>query len=141
MNFFSRNEFAFCNGGKTVNYIRARNLREKFEAIYSLRLLTAVALAIMKKDERSPQDETAHILVDFLEVAVTSIVFLKGVYPSGAFERRRYMNMVAHKARHPELRDYIHFSVHSLLPFIAKVINFFPSNIFTLFLCVAIMMN
>lgn len=74
----------------------------------------------MKKDERSPQDETARILVDFLEVAVTSIVFLKGVYPSGAFERRRYMNLVVHKARHPELRDYIHFSVHGLLPFILK---------------------
>ena len=27
--------------------------------------------------------ETARILVEFLEVAITSIVFLKGVYPSG----------------------------------------------------------
>ena len=27
--------------------------------------------------------ETAWILVEFLEVAITSIVFLKGVYPSG----------------------------------------------------------
>jgi hypothetical protein len=29
--------------------------------------------------------ETARILVEFLEVAITSIVFLKGVYPSGQF--------------------------------------------------------
>lgn len=27
--------------------------------------------------------ETAQILVEFLEVAITSVVFLKGVYPSG----------------------------------------------------------
>ena len=27
--------------------------------------------------------ETARILVEFLEVVITSIVFLKGVYPSG----------------------------------------------------------
>lgn len=28
--------------------------------------------------------EIAQILVEFLEVAITSIVFLKGIYPSGA---------------------------------------------------------
>lgn len=27
--------------------------------------------------------ETVQILVEFLEVAITSIVFLKGIYPSG----------------------------------------------------------
>ena len=29
--------------------------------------------------------ETARILVEFLEVAISSIVFLKGVYPAGQF--------------------------------------------------------
>ncbi|CAK9174975.1 unnamed protein product [Ilex paraguariensis] len=62
----------------------------------------------------------ARILVEFLEVAITSIVFLKGVYPPGAFERRRYMNVVVHKARHPQLREYIHFAVSGLLPFVQK---------------------
>lgn len=38
----------------------------------------------------------------------------------GAFERRRYMNVVVHRARHPQLRDYIHSSVNGLLPFIQK---------------------
>nr|GME16775.1 DNA polymerase zeta processivity subunit [Ipomoea batatas] len=64
--------------------------------------------------------QTARILVEFLEVAITSVIFLKGVYPNGAFERRRYMNLVVHKARHPELRDYIHSTVTGLLPFIQK---------------------
>ncbi|KAK4594928.1 hypothetical protein RGQ29_018600 [Quercus rubra] len=72
------------------------------------------------KDNQSPQGETARILVEFLEVAITSIVFLKGVYPSGAFERRRYMNLVVQRARHPQLRDYIHSAVFGLLPFIQK---------------------
>ncbi|KAI8011428.1 DNA polymerase zeta processivity subunit [Camellia lanceoleosa] len=69
---------------------------------------------------QSPQLEMARILVEFLEVAITSVVFLKGVYPPGAFERRRYMNVVVQKARHPQLREYIHSSVTGLLPFIQK---------------------
>ncbi|KAL2456368.1 DNA polymerase zeta processivity subunit [Abeliophyllum distichum] len=73
-----------------------------------------------RKDNQTPQGESARILVEFLEVAITSIVFLKGIYPSGAFERRRYMNLVVHKARHPELNEYIHSAVNGLLPFIQK---------------------
>ncbi|BBH01498.1 DNA-binding HORMA family protein, partial [Prunus dulcis] len=38
----------------------------------------------------------------------------------GAFERRKYMNLVVHSARHPELRDYIHSAVSGLHPFIQK---------------------
>ncbi|KAI6688887.1 hypothetical protein NL676_025715 [Syzygium grande] len=72
------------------------------------------------KDNQSPQGETARILVEFLEVAITSIVYLKGLYPSGAFERRRYLNLVVHRARHPQLRNYIHMSVSGLQPFIEK---------------------
>ncbi|KAJ0103269.1 hypothetical protein Patl1_05134 [Pistacia atlantica] len=73
-----------------------------------------------RSEAQSPQGETARILVEFLEVAVTSIVFLKEVYPAGAFERRRYMNVVVQRARHPELREYIHSAVNGLLPFIQK---------------------
>ncbi|CAA7404953.1 unnamed protein product [Spirodela intermedia] len=68
----------------------------------------------------SPQEESARVLVEFMEVAVTSIVFLKGVYPRGAFQRRRYMNMVVHWACHPQLSGYIHSAVSGLLPFIQK---------------------
>ncbi|KAJ0046541.1 hypothetical protein Pint_05016 [Pistacia integerrima] len=73
-----------------------------------------------RSEAQSPEGETARILVEFLEVAVTSIVFLKEVYPAGAFERRRYMNVVVQRARHPELREYIHSAVNGLLPFIQK---------------------
>ncbi|KAL6492997.1 DNA polymerase zeta processivity subunit [Orobanche gracilis] len=65
--------------------------------------------------------EIARILVEFLEVAITSVVFLKGVYLNGAFERRRrHMNVVVHKARHPQLNEYIHSAVNGLLPFVEK---------------------
>ncbi|XP_044473022.1 DNA polymerase zeta processivity subunit [Mangifera indica] len=73
-----------------------------------------------RSEAQSPQVETARILVEFLEVAVTSIVFLKGLYPAGAFERKRYMNVVVQRARHPGLRQYIHSAVNGLLPFIQK---------------------
>ncbi|KAI8557361.1 hypothetical protein RHMOL_Rhmol04G0004900 [Rhododendron molle] len=73
-----------------------------------------------RRDNQSPQAQTARILVEFLEAAITSIVFLKGVYPSGAFERRRYMNVVVQKARYPQLREYINSSITGLLPFIEK---------------------
>ncbi|KAK9156319.1 hypothetical protein Sjap_003799 [Stephania japonica] len=38
----------------------------------------------------------------------------------GTFERRRYMNVVVHKARHPQLKEYIHSTVTALQPFIQK---------------------
>ncbi|KAI4963110.1 hypothetical protein ZWY2020_019696 [Hordeum vulgare] len=59
--------------------------------------------------------QIAQVIVEFLEVAVSCIVFLKG-----AFERRRYMNIVVQKAVHPQLADYIHSVTTGLLPFIQK---------------------
>ncbi|KAL9226067.1 hypothetical protein vseg_001919 [Gypsophila vaccaria] len=72
------------------------------------------------RDNLSPQGQSTQVLVDFLEVAITSILFHKGVYPPGAFERRKYMNLVVHKAIHPELKDYLHSTVNGLFPFIEK---------------------
>ncbi|KAL0300988.1 UNVERIFIED_CONTAM: DNA polymerase zeta processivity subunit [Sesamum radiatum] len=40
-----------------------------------------------RKDLRTPQGEIARILVEFLEVAITSVVFLKGIYPNGLVDR------------------------------------------------------
>nr|XP_043636092.1 DNA polymerase zeta processivity subunit [Erigeron canadensis]XP_043636093.1 DNA polymerase zeta processivity subunit [Erigeron canadensis] len=56
------------------------------------------------------------LVVEFLEIAITSVVFLKGIYPAGAFERGRYMNILVHKARHPQLKHYIHHSLNQLVP-------------------------
>ncbi|RWV99848.1 hypothetical protein GW17_00037223 [Ensete ventricosum] len=96
------------------------------------------------------EGETARVLVEFLEVAITSIVFLKGFYPSGApstsllsfsrfdssvltvllvraqkeaFERRRYMNVVVHRARHPQLSGYIHSVTAEFLKGLVERVN------------------
>uniref|UniRef100_A0A1J3IT62 DNA polymerase zeta processivity subunit n=1 Tax=Noccaea caerulescens TaxID=107243 RepID=A0A1J3IT62_NOCCA len=74
----------------------------------------------MNLKDGNQSGEVARTLVEFLEVAITMVVFLKGFYPSAAFERRRYMNVVVQRARHPELRDYIHSAASGLLPFIEK---------------------
>ncbi|CAN0878134.1 DNA polymerase zeta processivity subunit [Linum grandiflorum] len=79
------------------------------------------ATEMVTGDNESTEEEIARILVEFLEVAITSIIFLKRVYPAGAFERRRYMNAVVQIAREPQLRDYIHSSVSALVPFIEKL--------------------
>ncbi|WJX72896.1 DNA polymerase zeta processivity subunit [Trifolium repens] len=73
-----------------------------------------------RRENQTPQGKIAGVLVEFLEVAITSVIFLKGIYPSGAFERRRYMNVVVQRACHPQLRYYIHATVSGLLPFIQK---------------------
>ncbi|KAL8226420.1 hypothetical protein R6Q57_016252 [Mikania cordata] len=70
-----------------------------------------------RKQDQSPERDKSLLLVEFLEVAITSIVFLKGIYPIGAFERRRYMNLVVHNARHPQLHRYIHDSLNALIPY------------------------
>ncbi|KAK7243902.1 hypothetical protein RIF29_38715 [Crotalaria pallida] len=44
----------------------------------------------------------------------------QGVYPSGAFERRRYMNVVVQRVCHPQLRNYILATISGLLPFLQK---------------------
>ncbi|KAK1435557.1 hypothetical protein QVD17_01323 [Tagetes erecta] len=72
---------------------------------------------MVRKQNESPQRVKSLFLAEFLQVAITSIVFLKGIYPIGAFERRRYMNLVVHRARHPQLHRYIHDSLNALVPY------------------------
>ncbi|XP_062192345.1 DNA polymerase zeta processivity subunit-like isoform X3 [Phragmites australis] len=74
----------------------------------------------MDRKNQTPQGQIGQVIVEFLEVAVSCIVFLKGFYPPRAFERRRYMNVVVQKALHPELASYIHSATYALLPFIQK---------------------
>ncbi|CAI9290534.1 unnamed protein product [Lactuca saligna] len=72
------------------------------------------------KENECPERETSRVVAEFLEVAITSIIFLKGIYPPGAFERRRYMNLLVHRARHPQLHHYILNSVNALEPYIQQ---------------------
>ncbi|KAL2616929.1 hypothetical protein AAZV13_08G157800 [Glycine max] len=71
--------------------------------------------------ERRQNQTPQGFWLNFLEVAITAVVFLKGVYPSGAFERRRYMNVVIQRALHRQLRYYMHATVSGLLPSMQKL--------------------
>nr|GEW64643.1 DNA polymerase zeta processivity subunit [Tanacetum cinerariifolium] len=84
------------------------------------KLLSKSCFVMDRKKKLSPQNENVKFLVEFLQVAITEIIFLKGIYPSGAFERRRYMNLVVHTARHPQLHHYIQHSLNSLVPHIQQ---------------------
>ncbi|CAH1451159.1 unnamed protein product [Lactuca virosa] len=73
-----------------------------------------------EKDKMDCKENESPKIVEFLEVAITSIIFLKGIYPPGVFERRRYMNLLVHRARHPQLHHYILNSVNALEPYIQQ---------------------
>ncbi|KAH9291827.1 hypothetical protein KI387_042983, partial [Taxus chinensis] len=64
--------------------------------------------------------EIIRTLTEFLEVAINFVVYVRGIYPAEAFERRRYMNIPVQCARSPLLRDYIHSVVESLQTYIDK---------------------
>ncbi|XP_057724305.1 DNA polymerase zeta processivity subunit isoform X4 [Arachis stenosperma] len=55
----------------------------------------------------------------FFLLLLLLLLLLFGV-GKGAFERRRYMNVVVQRARHPQLRYYIHATVSGFLPFLQK---------------------
>ncbi|XP_057724302.1 DNA polymerase zeta processivity subunit isoform X2 [Arachis stenosperma] len=56
----------------------------------------------------------------FFLLLLLLLLLLFGV-GKGAFERRRYMNVVVQRARHPQLRYYIHATVSGFLPFLQKL--------------------
>ncbi|KAH7428778.1 hypothetical protein KP509_09G016900 [Ceratopteris richardii] len=65
-------------------------------------------------------EEITSLLAEFLEVAITLVLSVRGIYPPEVFERRRYLNVPVQWARHPELREYINSAVTSAMPWIQK---------------------
>lgn len=51
--------------------------------------------------------EQAEVLLNFLEVAIHTILYARAVYPQELFELRKQYNVPVRMARHPVLRDYI----------------------------------
>lgn len=73
-----------------------------------------------RNKQQSPPEEIAALLAEFLEVAITLVLSVRGIYPPEVFERRRYLNVPVQWSRHPELREYISSAVTSALPWIQK---------------------
>jgi hypothetical protein len=51
--------------------------------------------------------EQAEVLLGFLEAAIHTVLYARGVYPPELFELRRQYNVPVRMARHPALREYV----------------------------------
>ncbi|QRV97321.1 mitotic spindle assembly checkpoint protein MAD2B [Ceratobasidium sp. AG-Ba] len=52
-------------------------------------------------------NQTVKEIVEFLEVAIHTILFIRGVYPPDLFVRRRKWDAPVYQSRHPALNEYI----------------------------------
>lgn len=62
----------------------------------------------------------ADILCEFLEVAIHLILYVREVYPSGIFQKRRKYNVPVQMSCHPDLNQYIQDTLHCVKPLIEK---------------------
>uniref|UniRef100_A0A8C9RFU0 Mitotic spindle assembly checkpoint protein MAD2B n=1 Tax=Scleropages formosus TaxID=113540 RepID=A0A8C9RFU0_SCLFO len=62
----------------------------------------------------------ADILCEFLEVAIHLILYVREVYPSGIFQKRKKYNVPVQMSCHPELNRYIQDTLHCVKPLIEK---------------------
>ncbi|TWW56264.1 Mitotic spindle assembly checkpoint protein MAD2B [Takifugu flavidus] len=62
----------------------------------------------------------ADILCEFLEVAIHLILYVREVYPSGIFQKRKKYNVPVQMSCHPELNQYIQDTLHCMKPLIEK---------------------
>lgn len=63
---------------------------------------------------------TVDILSEFLEVAIHSILYVRHIYPSGIFVRRKKYNVPVQVSCHPGVTTYIQDTVTSLRPLISS---------------------
>ncbi|KAJ3586452.1 hypothetical protein NHX12_012850 [Muraenolepis orangiensis] len=66
------------------------------------------------------QRMVADILCEFLEVAIHLILYVREVYPSGIFQKKRKYNVPVQMSCHPELNQYIQDTLHCVKPLIEK---------------------
>ncbi|KAJ0064635.1 hypothetical protein NL108_011491, partial [Boleophthalmus pectinirostris] len=62
----------------------------------------------------------ADILCEFLEVAIHLILYVREVYPSGIFQKRRKYNVPVQMSCHPDLNQYIQDTLYCIKPLIEK---------------------
>ncbi|KAI8999587.1 DNA-binding protein [Gaertneriomyces semiglobifer] len=65
-------------------------------------------------------DELIDTLLEFLEVAIHHVLFVRKVYPAEVFERRRKFNLPVNVSRYPKLNDYIRNILMGIKPDLHK---------------------
>ena len=64
-----------------------------------------------KKGEEDDDEGKADVLIEFLEVAFHSILYLRNVYPKSIFYMRKKYQVPVFLSRQPEVNDYINESL------------------------------
>uniref|UniRef100_A0A8C6XKN8 Mitotic spindle assembly checkpoint protein MAD2B n=1 Tax=Naja naja TaxID=35670 RepID=A0A8C6XKN8_NAJNA len=62
----------------------------------------------------------ADVLSEFLEVAIHLILYVREVYPTGIFQKRKKYNVPVQMSCHPELNRYIQDTLHCIKPLLEK---------------------
>lgn len=70
------------------------------------------------QDNDTTADFAADCVCEFLEAALHATLHRRGVYPDEAFELVRLYDVPLHRARHPELRDYLATAVAAIRPWV-----------------------
>lgn len=59
-------------------------------------------------------NETARAILEFIEVAIHNILYVRQVYPVEVFTRRKKYDVPVWRSRHPELNEYISGAVNAV---------------------------
>ncbi|KAF8700874.1 hypothetical protein AX14_000641 [Amanita brunnescens Koide BX004] len=59
-------------------------------------------------------NQTLHAIVEFIEVAIHNILYVRQVYPAELFVRRKKYNTLIFQSRHPALNEYISGAVKAV---------------------------
>ena len=60
-------------------------------------------------------------LMEFLESAIHSILYIRRIYPPSLFEKRTYQAVSVWQARHPEINAYIRRVLDNMKPMLEQV--------------------
>uniref|UniRef100_A0A8C1ZMY3 Mitotic spindle assembly checkpoint protein MAD2B n=1 Tax=Cyprinus carpio TaxID=7962 RepID=A0A8C1ZMY3_CYPCA len=77
-------------------------------------------MATLTRQDLNFGQVVADILCEFLEVAIHLILYVREIYPSGIFQKRKKYNVPVQMSCHPELNQYIQDTLHCVKPLIQK---------------------
>ncbi|EKX52630.1 hypothetical protein GUITHDRAFT_150603 [Guillardia theta CCMP2712] len=62
----------------------------------------------------------AAVAGEFLEAAIPTILYIRGVYPAELFERKRKYNVPVRQSRHKDLNEYIAGAIKDMMEWMSK---------------------
>ena len=65
----------------------------------------------------------SEFLVSFIECAVHTIIYARGIYPRELFEQRKFLGINVWQSRHPDINSYIRRVINNSQSLVAKVVS------------------